>query len=898
MSNIFVPIYNNSDITKATKEDVGLKAYNLSIAIKNNIKTQKSFVISTESFFYFLDLTKLRERITELLLNLKIDDENEVYKVSEIIQDMILKANIPPVLENAILKAYNGLSGLMRTEVDVIPSIFIPESDKVSSFESILSSFQYIKGGKDILIALKAVWASNYSKDAIMFKYRNQIPQLKPLIGVSVQKSLEHEISIILSPSQDINVLQIEAIFGFAEIIFDNIEAPDIYLYDLNTNRIINKRIAFQSTMYIKGNNKNAKGIKRVEVAKKWRNIQKVEDKKIIEFGNIYKSLKQAMNNDDKLICYITIDNNNVYVTGIESFETNQSNVNKTLSYNVEQNIDNINNSNVNKESREFINDTYSKSTVETENHIIRHVENGTEEYKTSNTRDIYTSFGNNNNNSSVSNINNNESITPHVLLKAEPASFGNITGELRLFNEGENIVNINPNEILVTKKLTPDMIFFIRHAGGIIVEEGGMSSHAAILAREFKIPCIIGATNALRILRNGDTVSMNAKDGLVYSTQDTRQKTVDVYSVNVQEQQRKEEINIPNNLETNTRNNIDKSDNVDVRGYTEESNENEKYIESIVEHDKLPDRENKFSIDNKTLFQAKTATKIYLNAYDPQIATSLLDKESDGIGYLDGTKILNKIIKKHPEDFVDEEKVSIYSNTLADILGVYCKNFTPNQVIYRPSNLISSQLNFENKLKETNPIFGYNGARRYIENPSLLNIELEAIKIVRNKQGHKNLSLLLPMIRDTHDLREIKKIITSSDLKRSSTFKIYLPAETPSTVLLINDLIDIGIDGIYIMANSLSEYLNCMDYSNSKYKNVELFNDTFMRSVEVIVKIAHKEKIPTNIVLENMEFDIEALKELLNWGIMGVSIDPYYMEKTKEIISILEKEIIISKMK
>lgn len=72
------------------------------------------------------------------------------------------------------------------------------------------------------------------------------------------------------------------------------------------------------------------------------------------------------------------------------------------------------------------------------------------------------------------------------------------------------------PGRILVTTMTRPDFIPFLRHAKAIITDEGGITSHAAIISRELRIPCIIGTRQATKILKNGNRVKIDLRVGLV----------------------------------------------------------------------------------------------------------------------------------------------------------------------------------------------------------------------------------------------------------------------------------------------------------------------------------------------------------------------------------------------
>ena len=76
--------------------------------------------------------------------------------------------------------------------------------------------------------------------------------------------------------------------------------------------------------------------------------------------------------------------------------------------------------------------------------------------------------------------------------------------------------------DILVCHTTGPDMIGFIEKAGAIIVEEGGLTSHAAIVGLHFGVPTIVGATNACRLIDEGEAVTVDASSGVVYKGMQT----------------------------------------------------------------------------------------------------------------------------------------------------------------------------------------------------------------------------------------------------------------------------------------------------------------------------------------------------------------------------------------
>jgi phosphohistidine swiveling domain-containing protein len=100
--------------------------------------------------------------------------------------------------------------------------------------------------------------------------------------------------------------------------------------------------------------------------------------------------------------------------------------------------------------------------------------------------------------------------------IKGQPAAHGLVRGRVKICRTSNEINKIKTGDILVTAMTTPDFVPAMRRAAGIITDEGGITSHAAIVARELKKPCVIGTKVATQILHDGDMVELNANQGII----------------------------------------------------------------------------------------------------------------------------------------------------------------------------------------------------------------------------------------------------------------------------------------------------------------------------------------------------------------------------------------------
>jgi pyruvate, water dikinase len=100
--------------------------------------------------------------------------------------------------------------------------------------------------------------------------------------------------------------------------------------------------------------------------------------------------------------------------------------------------------------------------------------------------------------------------------IKGAVASAGNARGQVRVIGDISDAPSFKVGEILVVRASMAELIPVIRNAVAVIADEGGMMSHAAIISREMKKPCIVGTKNASQILKTGDFVEIDGTKGTV----------------------------------------------------------------------------------------------------------------------------------------------------------------------------------------------------------------------------------------------------------------------------------------------------------------------------------------------------------------------------------------------
>jgi len=101
-------------------------------------------------------------------------------------------------------------------------------------------------------------------------------------------------------------------------------------------------------------------------------------------------------------------------------------------------------------------------------------------------------------------------------IIKGNPASQGKARGKAKIIGKLSELDKVEKGDVLITKMTTPDYMIAIHKASAIVTDEGGVTCHAAIVSREFNIPCIIATKNATQVLNDNDLVEVNAYKGIV----------------------------------------------------------------------------------------------------------------------------------------------------------------------------------------------------------------------------------------------------------------------------------------------------------------------------------------------------------------------------------------------
>ena len=431
------------------------------------------------------------------------------------------------------------------------------------------------------------------------------------------------------------------------------------------------------------------------------------------------------------------------------------------------------------------------------------------------------------------------------VLVKGTPTSPGIAQGVAKIIKSSKQVARVKRGDILVLPVNNHNFIAALKKAAAVITDKGGETSHAAIIAREMGLPCVVGTSIATNMIKPDTVVTVNGSTGIVYKG------------------------GLPY-----------------------------KRISRLV-----ASFEDKSASNKKEPADKKTATKIFVNLVDSTLAYEISQKNVDGVGLLRAEFLISEI-GIHPKKLIEKNKKDLYIKKIIEGLKISCASFDPRPVVYRVSDYTSNEYkNFKNgsqyEIEEENPLLGFRGAIRYISEPEIFSLELEAIKYVRNKLNLKNLWLLIPYVRTLEEMANIKRMVAASGLHRSSTFKLILSVEVPSTVFLIDKFLDIGIDGISIDLTDLTSLLLGADRGNEKiFKYFSDLDKSVLWALERVIKEARRKRVYSTLVGQNTVLSPQLVDKVIEWGIDSISVTPDMIESTRNTVYEAEKRVVVSRKK
>ncbi len=469
---------------------------------------------------------------------------------------------------------------------------------------------------------------------------------------------------------------------------------------------------------------------------------------------------------------------------------------------------------------------------------------------------------------------------TPNAkkILEGLPASPGIKTAEAVVIPSVEEITKAKEGTILVTKMTSPDWVPIMKKAAAIITDEGGSTCHAAIVSRELGIPCIVGAGNATKVIKDGQLITVDAYSGVAYEGK------VEIMPV-------KEKIEIIKEEE------IEKLEK--VLEEKEPIEEVKEFIEEKILH-KKPTKEELEKEKEKLLeLLEKRAVKVKVNVALPEAAERAAATNADGVGLLRAEHMITAA-GVHPAEYLRRGQKQKLVEAVRKGIRKVAELFKDKPIWYRTFDARTDEFRHleggKYEPKEDNPMLGWHGIRRSLDQPDLIKAEFTAIKqLVR--EGLNNLGVMLPFLINVEELKKAKEYARAVGLEPHKDVAFGVMIETPASVWIIDELIKEGIDFISFGTNDLTQLTLGIDRNNERIQKLfDAKHPAVLRQIKHVIDRCKKAGVTTSICGQAAS-DPEMVKILVRYGIDSVSANIDAVEKIKEVVLIEEKKILLEKL-
>lgn len=424
------------------------------------------------------------------------------------------------------------------------------------------------------------------------------------------------------------------------------------------------------------------------------------------------------------------------------------------------------------------------------------------------------------------------EEKTGKILVKGETASGGVISGPVKVIHDASELSKIQKGDIMVTTMTNPDMVPAMQKAAAIVTDEGGLTSHAAIVSREMGAPCIVGTEIGTKTLKNGQIVTVNATQGLVYEGAMAAEKP---------------KTAAPAPVAAGGGKIITGTD-----------------IKVIID---LPDKAQEVA------------------AMDPDGVGLVRLEIMIGIGGIHPAEFIR--------ENKDEDYIKLLVDNIGKIgqafkgKPVWVRNSDMRTDEYR--NLKGG----DQEPKETDPMIGWHAVRRLLDEPRILKAEFTAIKRL-HEQGLKNVGVMLPFVIRRDEVAKAKEIMREVGMEPQKDVEFGVMIETPASCWIIEDLCKEGIDFVSFGTNDLTQLTLGIDRNNQRLQDkFDEMHPGVLGEIAKVIKTCKKYKVKTSICGQAGSRP-EMAEFLVHQGVDSISANRDAIQKIRETVAKTERKLLL----
>lgn len=423
------------------------------------------------------------------------------------------------------------------------------------------------------------------------------------------------------------------------------------------------------------------------------------------------------------------------------------------------------------------------------------------------------------------------------ILVRGLGVSPGQGSGEAKVIVNVREIGKFQQGQVLVTEMTTPDWVMTMKKAAAIITDQGGKTCHAAIVSRELGIPCVVGTENATKILKGGETVTVDGQRGLVFKGEREKKEAMTVSAA-------------------------------PAAAAAQPITATRVYVNLSV---------------------PEIADKV------------ALETNADGVGLLRAEHMMLEIGKHPRlliEEGGAQKMVDTFARGIGKVAEAFFPrpvvyrflDFKPDEFLALPGGE-----KYERGHVGPNPMIGFRGEYRYAVEDDLFRLELRAVTQARKTMGFTNVWVMVPFVRTLEVFRKTVRIMQEEGLDNriDPDFKLWIMVEVPSACLMIDEFCREGIDGVSFGTNDLTMLVLGVDRNDTSVQEIyDERNLAVLRAIAYTIAVCRKHGVTTSICGQAPSVYPDYLEFMIRCGSTSISVNPDTVVASRKMVAAVEQKI------
>jgi pyruvate,water dikinase len=760
------------------------------------IHVPDGFAITATAYRSLLDNSDVQDKLHALLDAVDTSDAQSLAQYAQQARDLIYGVDFPPLLREEILDAFHELQSRYAQPISVaIRSSATAEDLPSASFAGQHDSYLNVSDDEAVLDACKRCFASLFTERAIQYRINNSFDHFKVALSIGVMKMVRADTAasgVMFTLDTDSGfdgVVFITGVYGLGETIVQGAVDPDEFFVHKPTLNKGHRNVL-----------RRRLGAKQIQMV-----YAQSDQSGVTKILPTSETQRQQFCLSDEEVLQLADD-----AIRIEQHYSERAGHLQPMDI------------------------EWAKDGIDGKLYIVQARPETVASQKTVGILENY-----------------------HLLSHDEPLLSGRAvggkiaTGRVRVINDASALNKFEAGDVLVSDITTPDWVTVMKQASAIVTNRGGRTCHAAIVARELRVPAIVGAGDATQILKTGNKVTVSCAEG----------DTGNVYAGT-----------LPFDIETTQ-------------------------IESLPKP------------NTKIMMNVANPEQAFATAMIPNDGAGLVRLEF----IISETIKAHPMALLYPEKVLDESQRTqltemsrlsdspkqFYIDTLAEGVATIAAAFYPRPVIVRLSDFKSNEYSqllggtyFEPA--EENPMLGFRGASRYVHADFIEAFEMEcaAMKKVRETMGFQNVKLMIPFCRSPQEAEAVLAVMSENGLRRGEQgLEVYLMVELPSNVLQFDEFAPL-FDGFSIGSNDLMQLTLGVDRDSAQVSSTfDARNASVKQLMRMAVESAKRAGKPIGICGQAPSDFPEVAQFLVSLGIDSMSLNPDSVIKLTRLVAEYERE-------